>query len=142
MKASQQGFNGIVQDAHNGKLTLPEFQRNWVWKRSDVLRLFDSIRKNYPIGGFLVLEASDKINLSPRPFEGLGESSVDNVESYVLDGQQRITAGLALYHGVGKSQYFLALENLWDLAQKRSWTLTAQAVWSRSPTIWTKGTAI
>ena len=35
-----------------------------------------------------------------------------------MDGQQRITAGLALYHGVGKSQYFLDLENLWDLAQK------------------------
>ena len=81
MKASQQGFDGIIRDARNGKLTIPEFQRNWVWKRSDVLRLFDSIRKNYPIGGFLVLEASDKINLSPRPFEGLDEASVDNVES-------------------------------------------------------------
>ena len=117
MKASQQGFSSIVQDAHTGKLRLPEFQRNWVWRRSDVLRLFDSIRKNYPIGGFLVLEASDKVNLSPRPFEGLDELSNDKVDSYVLDGQQRITAGLALYHGIGKSHYFLNLGSLWDLTQ-------------------------
>lgn len=89
-----------------------------MWKRSDVLRLFDSIRKNYPIGGFLVLEASDKINLSPRPFEGLSGLPGGNVDSYVLDGQQRITAGLALYHGIGKSQYFLNLEKLWELTQQ------------------------
>ena len=114
MKAQQQGFRSLVDDAYSGKLRLPEFQRDWKWTRAKVLRLFDSVRKNYPIGGFLTLETSD-LNLSPRLFEGIDEGQSD-IEAYVLDGQQRITAGLMLYYGIGKSHYFLDLKGLWDLA--------------------------
>ena len=116
MKAQQQGFGSLVEDAHSGKLRLPEFQRGWKWSRVKVLRLFDSVRKDYPIGGFLTLEASNKLNLSPRFFEGVEESDKEDIESYVLDGQQRITAGLALYKGTGGSHYFLDLQTLWKLA--------------------------
>lgn len=115
MKAQQQGFKSLVDDAHSGKLRLPEFQRDWKWTRAKVLRLYDSVRKGYPIGGFLTLEASDKINLSPRLFEGIDAGQTD-LEAYVLDGQQRITAGMMLYYGVGKSHYFLDLKGLWKLA--------------------------
>ena len=47
MKAEQAEFRSLVDDAYSGKIRLPEFQRKWVWKRLDVLRLFDSVRKNY-----------------------------------------------------------------------------------------------
>ena len=114
MKAQQQGFRSLVDDAYSGKLRLPEFQRDWKWTRAKVLRLFDSVRKNYPIGGFLTLETSE-LNLSPRLFEGI-EDEQSAIEAYVLDGQQRITAGLMLYYGIGKSHYFLDLKGLWDLA--------------------------
>ena len=114
MKAQQQGFKSLVDDAYSGKLRLPEFQRDWKWTRAKVLRLFDSVRKNYPIGGFLTLETSE-LNLSPRLFEGI-EDEQSAIEAYVLDGQQRITAGLMLYYGIGKSHYFLDLKGLWDLA--------------------------
>ena len=51
--------------------------------------------------------------MAPRPFQGVvGETEA---EQYVLDGQQRITAGLALYHGDGGSHYFLDLDRLWEL---------------------------
>ena len=116
MKAQQQGFGSLVEDAYFGKLRLPEFQRPWRWSRTKVLRLFDSVRKNYPIGGFLTLESSNKLNLSPRLFEGVQEPGKEAIESYVLDGQQRITAGLALYKGTGRSHYFLDLQALWKLA--------------------------
>ena len=116
MNALQQSFGDLVKDAHSGKLRLPEFQRPWRWSRARVLRLFDSIRKDYPIGGFLTLEASDKINLSPRLFEGI-DTAESNLKSYVLDGQQRITAGLALCKGTGGTHYFLDLQKLWDKAQ-------------------------
>ena len=105
-----------MKDAYSGKLRLPEFQRPWRWSRAKVLRLFDSIRKNYPIGGFLTLEASDKLNLSPRLFEGIAMAE-SSLKSYVLDGQQRITAGLALCKGTGGTHYFLDLHKLWDKAQ-------------------------
>ena len=114
MKAVQQGFRSLVDDAYSGKLRLPEFQRDWKWTRAKVLRLFDSVRKDYPIGGFLTLETSE-LNLSPRLFEGV-EGGQSDIEAYVLDGQQRITAGLMLYYGIGKSHYFLDLKGLWTLA--------------------------
>jgi hypothetical protein len=116
MEAVQKPFKGLVDDAYVGKLQLPEFQRKWVWRRSDVLRLYDSVRKDYPIGGFLVLD-SGQLNLSPRPFEGSNDDNLASIKQYVLDGQQRITAGLALYYGTGNSHYFLDLDKLWTSAQ-------------------------
>lgn len=115
MKSEQAGFKSLVEGAHTGKLRLPEFQRDWKWSRTKVLRLYDSVRKNYPIGGFLTLESSDVLDLSPRLFEGVDAAQTD-INVYVLDGQQRITAGLALYYGTGGSHYFLDLKELWELA--------------------------
>ena len=89
MKAQQQGFGDLVEEAYSGRLRLPEFQRPWRWSRA--LRLFDSVRKDYPIGGFLTLESSNKLDLSPRLFEGVQEPGRETITSYVLDGQQRIT---------------------------------------------------
>ena len=116
MRAQQQGFGSLVEDAYSGKLRLPEFQRGWRWNPARVIRLFDSVRKDFPIGGFLTLEASEKLNLSPRLFEGVETAGKEDIGSYVLDGQQRITAGLALYKGLGRSHYFLNLQRLWELA--------------------------
>ena len=116
MITQTQPFKSLVDNAYAGKLRLPEFQRDWKWTRPKVAKLFDSIRKNYPIGGFLTLDASDKLPLSPRFFEGVKSGGAD-METYVLDGQQRITAGLALYYGTGGSHYFLDLAKLWDLAK-------------------------
>ena len=117
MKAEQASFRSLVNEAANGGLQLPEFQRRWKWNRSQVLSLYDSVRKGFPIGSFLQLEASDELNLSPRLFQGVSEPPKNKLKSYVLDGQQRITAGIALYHGLGASHYFLDLGELWNEAQ-------------------------
>ena len=36
-----------------GDLILPAIQREYVWKPTQVIGLFDSIMRGYPIGGFL-----------------------------------------------------------------------------------------
>ena len=115
-----ENFDELVRDAHSGKLRLPEFQRDFKWQSKKVLRLFNSIRRGYPIGGFLTLEASTPSVLPYRKFHGVTEPTV-SMKHYVLDGQQRITAGLALYHGVGlgkhgTTHYFLHLKKLWEKA--------------------------
>ena len=112
MKENNEYFKNLVRDAQIGKLKLPAFQRNWIWKPQQVIRLFDSLRKKYPIGSFLTLEASDEINLSPKSFRG-AEGSDLPLTHYVLDGQQRITAGISLYYGKGTSHYFVDLDLLW-----------------------------
>ena len=119
MKAEQASFRSLVDAAADGKLRLPEFQRQWKWNRTQVLSLYDSVRKGFPIGSFLELEASDALVLSPRLFRGVEEQdSLRPLQAYVLDGQQRITAGIALYHGLGNSHYFLDLASLWEETQR------------------------
>ncbi|WP_328708616.1 DUF262 domain-containing protein [Microbispora hainanensis] len=42
---------GLVRD---GRLRIPSFQRSFRWDRDDVVRLFDSVLRGYPIGTLLM----------------------------------------------------------------------------------------
>ncbi|MBN1364772.1 MAG: DUF262 domain-containing protein [Syntrophaceae bacterium] len=121
MKHSQESFLELVQEAYEGNLQLPAFQRNWKWERSKVISLYDSLRKKFPIGSFLFIEADAKLSLSPKAFEG-AENSIkpQDCSRLTLDGQQRITAGIALTHGLsGSSRYFLDLKAIRKLAESQ-----------------------
>ena len=54
-----------------GKLSLPKFQRGFVWNRTQIRKLVWSLYHGYPVGGFLVWETA--------------------FDTFLLDGQQRIT---------------------------------------------------
>ena len=84
----------LLDKAHNGKLVLPEFQREFVWKPSDVLKLLSSLLNNYPIGGLLFMEnnagyAYQSLDGAPDVTNST-EANKDLV--LILDGQQRITS--------------------------------------------------
>jgi len=76
-----------------GEIKLPRFQRSFVWKAPDMLKLLDSIYKGYPIGSILIWNSSQKL-ISERSILGL-EVNVDESSyyptNYLLDGQQRLT---------------------------------------------------
>ncbi|CAH6266671.1 TPA: DUF262 domain-containing protein [Klebsiella variicola] len=76
----------------SGDIKLPRFQRPFVWRRSDMLKLLDSIYKGYPIGSLLLWNSSQRLK-SERDIAGLkvGEESTLYPTSYLLDGQQRLT---------------------------------------------------
>lgn len=119
MTISTEPFHSILEDARRGELQLPEFQRDYVWRRKEVVDLFDSLRQRYPIGALLFMERNPDIGIVPRPFEGTADIlTVKEPSAFVLDGQQRITSGLALYYGLGASQYYIDLEKLWKLAEE------------------------
>ncbi|WP_328433557.1 DUF262 domain-containing protein [Streptomyces sp. NBC_00425] len=81
----------LVAQAWNGRIHVPHFQRDFRWGTSDVLRLFDSIVKGYPIGNLLLWVRKTP----PRSFT-LGQLKIDAPASpdalWVVDGQQRITS--------------------------------------------------
>lgn len=117
MKHSQETFLQLVKEAYTGALGLPAFQRDWRWERSRVISLYDSLRKQFPIGSFLLLETSGDYNLSPRPYEGSAPKSPPL--RLTLDGQQRITSGIVLLHGApGPNRYFLDLKAIRELAER------------------------
>ena len=76
-----------------GEIKLPRFQRPFVWKEPDMLKLLDSIYKGYPIGSILIWNSSQKLN-SERSILGLEVNIEENSyypTNYLLDGQQRLT---------------------------------------------------
>ena len=54
----------------SGDIKLPRFQRPFVWRRSDMLKLLDSIYKGYPIGSLLLWNSFQRLK-SERDFAGL-----------------------------------------------------------------------
>ncbi|HEY5262604.1 MAG TPA: DUF262 domain-containing protein, partial [Solirubrobacteraceae bacterium] len=46
---------GLVEHAHEGKICLPNFQRDFVWTREEVADLIRSIVRGYFIGSLLLL---------------------------------------------------------------------------------------
>ncbi len=128
MTISTEPFHSILEDARRGELQLLEFQRDYVWRRKEVVDLFDSLRQRYPIGALLFMERNPDIGIVPRPFEGTADIlTVKEPSAFVLDGQQRITSGLALYYGLGASQYYIDLEKLWKLAEEAKVDLSSAA---------------
>lgn len=120
MAASVEGYLSIIGKAYDGRLKLPAFQRDWKWKTGQVILLFDSLRQGFPIGSFLFISENKEVDLSPREFRGASPSAASEIpESMVLDGQQRITAGLELFYGEGPTQYFIDIEKLYKLFSER-----------------------
>ncbi len=50
---TQYPINALVENIDSGELSLPDLQRPFVWKRSRVRDLFDSLYHGYPAGYFL-----------------------------------------------------------------------------------------
>ncbi|OOG68184.1 hypothetical protein B0E45_17810 [Sinorhizobium sp. A49] len=124
MTSSARSFRDLVQDAHDGKLKLPAFQRKWRWKNDKVIKLFDSLRQQYPIGALLFLKGENEL-LAPRTFEGANNGASGKPADFlVLDGQQRLTAGIHLFHATGTKQYYLRLDRLKELVNDKKIDLT------------------
>ena len=47
-------LDDLVELAWSGQIRVPHFQRDFRWTRQDVIRLFDSIVKRYPVGSLLL----------------------------------------------------------------------------------------
>lgn len=79
----------LLGDIAEGKISIPIFQRDFIWKTNQMVELFDSISKGFPIGSLLFWKPENKY----KTFEKIGiynvPSPTDNY--YVLDGFQRIT---------------------------------------------------
>jgi hypothetical protein len=90
----KRGLIGLVDDASQGKLCLPKFQRDFVWKREEVADLLRSVLRGYYIGSLLLLRCDpNNPPFKPQVLRGAKVSSEDARPTVlVLDGQQRLTS--------------------------------------------------
>jgi len=76
----------VVDDYRSGRLVIPEFQREYVWKPNRAPKLLDSIYRNYPISVLLYWASDAEIHARravPRPTRA-------GQVSWLIDGQQRV----------------------------------------------------
>lgn len=82
----------LLNEAKNGKLQLPDFQRSWVWDEERIIDLLTSVARSFPIGAIMTLKTGGDVNFHPRPMQGVEEPTQFSPEELLLDGQQRITS--------------------------------------------------
>lgn len=100
--ARAEAVEDLVRRALHGEIRVPAFQRGLKWQSKDVVELFDSIYRGFPIGSLLVRQGhADAARFSVGPLEVSGEES--SHAWWVVDGQQRLTA---LAAGLGRPAPF------------------------------------
>lgn len=85
---TQYPIEALVAQIDTGDLSLPDLQRPFVWKRSRVRDLFDSLYHGYPAGYFLFWS-------TPAPVDSHGVAGATTNSSglkMIVDGQQRLTS--------------------------------------------------
>lgn len=98
----------------NKSLFLPHIQRPFVWEEEQMLRLFDSLMRNYPIQTLLFWKTKDEIkarkfmeevewdpDLSDYYEPNVSKAGCEKV--FVLDGQQRLQTLYAIFAGAIKA---------------------------------------
>jgi len=81
----------ILGTVYRGELRVPDFVRPFVWEPEDMLSLFESISRGYPIGSLVFWKAREECQTYPKigPFEFDPKSS-PRPKNYIIDGHQRI----------------------------------------------------
>src|ERR1700722_14295015 len=94
----------IVERSVNHKWSVPEFQRGFVWKATQVRDLIESLWLNYPVGTLLVWDSSG-------PVQTRSASDAQTPDLWVVDGQQRTTALCILS---GRKPYWWPGNDAWE----------------------------
>lgn len=100
----------IIEQINRNELFLPHIQRPFVWDEEQMVRLFDSLMRNYPIQTFLFWRTKEQIKarkfmeqlewdceLSKYYDEPASQKGREKI--FVLDGQQRIQTLYGIFYG-------------------------------------------
>lgn len=88
---TQYSVYSILGFIEAGQFVIPEIQRPFVWKRSQVRDLIDSLYNGYPTGYIITWKNPDVQTKEGTPANG---------KHVLIDGQQRITALMAAISGL------------------------------------------
>ena len=82
----------LVDRGVNHHLSVPEFQRGFVWKPIQVRDLAESLWLDYPVGSLLIWNSNGRV-------EERIASEAQRPNLWIVDGQQRTTALCILFVG-------------------------------------------
>ena len=92
IEPGSRNISTLIDSIRQGSIQVPPFQRDFVWDRKNIIKLFDSIRKGYPIGTLFLWRPA--VQSDWDGISKLGSYSIPKKSSqdfYVLDGFQRLS---------------------------------------------------
>lgn len=98
---TNKGLTTYLDELLNKNYQIPTFQREVVWEKENVKKLWDSIYKFYPLGSILIWKTDLKLQ-NHRHIGGheITDPNFTRTEyQYILDGQQRTTSLLTSLYG-------------------------------------------
>lgn len=99
----------IVERSVHHRWSVPEFQRGFVWKPTQVRDLVDSLWRGYPVGTLLVWDSE-----LPVATRNVPDGEIPS--QWVVDGQQRTTALCIL---TGRKPYWWNSKEGWETVLRR-----------------------
>ena len=101
MSGTNMSVGELVDKITRNEIILPEFQRRYVWTKTKVRDLLDSLYRDYPTGSILVWEYRGADNMYSRHLDvDMDQSkSLFSTSLMLLDGQQRLTSLAAIMKG-------------------------------------------
>ena len=135
------------RESEGGELSLPNIQRYFVWDEDQMVKLFDSIMRQYPLPSLLIWKTKEPLRhrefiqhyIEPIDVRCLYRPTSNEKKRLVLDGQQRLQT---LYIGLtgsieSKILHFDALSGLVPnndgINYKFRFILPEKAVWPNIP---------
>lgn len=85
-------LSDLLKKVGDGRIQLPDFQREWVWDSNHIVGLLASVSMSYPVGAIMMLETNDHQQFRPIALEGASFPEGTKPDQLVLDGQQRLTS--------------------------------------------------
>src|ERR1700733_4683290 len=101
----------MVDCAISHTWSVPEFQRGFVWKATQVRELAESLWLDYPIGNILIWDSSTQ----KKPVSEKNISDATAPTKWLVDGQQRTTALCILF---GCKPYWWLHGDQWNSIMK------------------------
>ncbi|MEU4235500.1 DUF262 domain-containing protein [Nonomuraea sp. NPDC026600] len=91
VEETKKSISALIGQISSGEIKLPEIQRGYVWKPTQVAKLIDSLYREYPTGSLLFWKAAEAPETRPAAIGAVtDEPAVPPL--YLLDGQQRLTS--------------------------------------------------
>ena len=120
----------LMEDYRSGRIVIPEFQREYVWRKSRAPKLIDSLYRGYPVSSLLLWVTTE----TARPRRRDPRLSRIGLTHWLIDGQQRvITLSRCLSGDEGLDVVFNPEQRVFRLANAAT---ERDANWFRLAEIW------
>src|SRR3954453_23385856 len=129
----------LMRQITRTEIRLPELQRSYVWRPTQVAKLVDSLYQGFPFGSLLFWQSDEAPVTRDLAVTGGGEQPVQP-PLYLLDGQQRLTSLHRVFHDHPEAQIVFHVEK--ERFQNQSAATQADPQWIKVYTLLQRGESI